>query len=79
MPKFRKKPGVIEAWQVHPNDQMTRELPPKWLLDAMTITTCDLCGERIRQPLTITVGDGTYPSNGSALTRAIDCCAACAP
>jgi hypothetical protein len=36
--KFRKKPVVIEAFQLHPNDGMTRPLPPKWLLDALTIT-----------------------------------------
>jgi hypothetical protein len=37
--KFRKKPVVIEAWQIHPNDEQTRPLPPKWLLDALTITS----------------------------------------
>ena len=35
MPKFRKKPVVIEAFQVHPNDDATRALPPAWLLDAI--------------------------------------------
>ena len=34
--KFRKKPVVIEAWQVHPDDGMTRQLPPAWLMAAMT-------------------------------------------
>lgn len=33
--KFRKKPVVIDAWQVPPNDEQTRPLPPKWLIDAM--------------------------------------------
>jgi hypothetical protein len=33
--KFRKKPVVIEAWQVHPDDGQTRELPPQWLLTPM--------------------------------------------
>lgn len=32
--KFRKKPVVIEAWQLHPDDGMTRPLPPAWLIDA---------------------------------------------
>lgn len=36
MAKFRKKPVVIEAWQVPPDDGHTRELPPRWLLDAIT-------------------------------------------
>lgn len=34
--KFRKKPVVIEAFEVHPDDGQTRRLPPKWLIDAMT-------------------------------------------
>lgn len=38
MPKFRKKPVVIEAFQIHADDGLTRPLPPKWLLDAVTIT-----------------------------------------
>jgi hypothetical protein len=33
--KFRKKPVVIEAFQVHPDDGHTRQLPPMWLVDAM--------------------------------------------
>lgn len=33
--QFRKKPVVIEAFQVHPDDGRTRQLPPAWLLDAM--------------------------------------------
>lgn len=33
--KFRKKPVVIEAFQLHPDDGMTRRLPPKWLIDAL--------------------------------------------
>jgi hypothetical protein len=35
MPQFRKKPVVIEAFQVHPDDGLTRELPPMWLISAM--------------------------------------------
>jgi hypothetical protein len=35
MTKFRKKPVVIDAWQVHPSDGKTRELPPEWLLRPM--------------------------------------------
>src|SRR5574341_16066 len=37
--KFRKKPVVIEAFQVHPDDGMTRELPPLWLVDAFVNST----------------------------------------
>lgn len=33
--KFRKKPVVIEAFQIHPNDGLTRQLPPQWLVDAL--------------------------------------------
>jgi hypothetical protein len=33
--KFRKKPVVIEAWQVPPDDGNTRELPPMWLISAI--------------------------------------------
>jgi hypothetical protein len=39
MAKFRKKPVVIEAWEVHPNDGHTRQLPPTWLLNAMVVGT----------------------------------------
>ncbi len=35
MPNFRKKPVVIEAFQVHPDDGHTRQLPPMWLVDGM--------------------------------------------
>lgn len=34
--KFRKKPVVIEAWQVTPDDGQTRQLPPQWLVAALT-------------------------------------------
>lgn len=33
--KFRKKPVVIEAWQVSPDDGQTRQLPPMWLISAI--------------------------------------------
>jgi len=33
--KFRKKPVVIEAFEVHPDDGQTRQLPPMWLVNAM--------------------------------------------
>ena len=33
--KFRKKPVVIEAYQIPPNDGLTREAPPMWLVDAL--------------------------------------------
>ena len=33
--KFRKKPVVIEAYQLQPNDGMTRQLPPAWLVNAL--------------------------------------------
>lgn len=35
MPAFRKKPVVVQAFLVHPDDDQTRQLPPKWLIDAM--------------------------------------------
>lgn len=34
--KFRKKPVVIEAWQVATYDERTRVLPPMWLVSAIT-------------------------------------------
>ncbi len=36
MSKFRKKPVIIEAFEVHPDDGHTRQLPPRWLIEAMT-------------------------------------------
>lgn len=33
--KYRKKPVVIEAWQLTPEDDNTRVLPPSWFLDAL--------------------------------------------
>lgn len=33
--KFRKKPVVIEAFQVFPDDGQTRQLPPAWLVEAL--------------------------------------------
>ena len=36
--KFRKKPVVIEAFEVHPDDGKTRQLPPMWLIEAMMKT-----------------------------------------
>ena len=33
--KFRKKPVVIEAFQIPPDDGLTRQLPPDWLMDAL--------------------------------------------
>ena len=33
--KFRKKPVVIEAVQIPPNDEMTRAIPPTWLVAAI--------------------------------------------
>lgn len=33
--KFRKKPVVIDAWQVTPDDSQTRQLPPAWLINAL--------------------------------------------
>lgn len=35
MAKFRKKPVVIEAWQIPPQGEATREAPPIWLVDAI--------------------------------------------
>lgn len=37
--KFRKKPVVIEAFEVHPDDGHTRQLPPGWLIDALVSGT----------------------------------------
>lgn len=34
--KFRKKPVVIEAFQIPPvEDEQTRDAPPPWLVDAI--------------------------------------------
>lgn len=33
--KFRKKPVVVEAFQTHPNDGLTRRLPPGWMIEAL--------------------------------------------
>ena len=35
MAKFRKKPVVIEAFQVPPADDTTKWLPPSWLVSAI--------------------------------------------
>jgi len=40
MPKFRKKPVVIEAWQVPPDDGNTRSVPPTWMVDALVAGGC---------------------------------------
>jgi hypothetical protein len=40
--KFRKKPVVIEAFQAHPGDGHTRQLPPKWLIDAVMMGQVDI-------------------------------------
>lgn len=45
MPKFRKKPVVIEAFEVHPDDGKTRQLPPKWLIDAIVSGTVEIARE----------------------------------
>ena len=37
MTKYRKKPVVIEAWQVPPDDNLTRRLPPVWVIDAVMV------------------------------------------
>jgi hypothetical protein len=34
--KYRKKPVVIEAYEMPPNDDQTRVLPPPWLLEAIS-------------------------------------------
>ena len=38
--KFRKKPVVIEAWQVAPDDDQTRQVPPAWLILALVSGEC---------------------------------------
>lgn len=35
MSQYRKKPLIIDAYQIPPNDDQTRELPPPWVLDAI--------------------------------------------
>lgn len=35
MSHYVKKPIVIQAFQVHPDDGMTRQLPPRWLFAAL--------------------------------------------
>ena len=35
MSQYRKKPLIIDACQIPPDDDQTRELPPHWLLDAI--------------------------------------------
>jgi len=35
MSQYRKKPLIIDAYQIPPDDDQTRELPPHWLLDAI--------------------------------------------
>jgi hypothetical protein len=42
MAKFRKKPVVIEAWQIAPDDGQTRQLPPSWLMNALSSGECVL-------------------------------------
>lgn len=37
--KFCKKPVVIEAFELHPDDNKTRQLPPRWFIDAL------MCGK----------------------------------
>ena len=37
--RFRKKPVVIEAFRVHPDDGHTRQLPPAWLVQAILAET----------------------------------------
>lgn len=32
--RYRSK-AVVEAFQVHPDDELTRQLPPPWLVDAL--------------------------------------------
>lgn len=38
--KFRKKPVVIEAFQVPPDDTQTRPVPPAWLTAAVVSGEC---------------------------------------
>jgi hypothetical protein len=40
MAKFRKKPVVIEAWQVTPDDNQTRQIPPAWMISALVRGEC---------------------------------------
>ena len=40
--KFIKKPEIVEAYQVPPDDGLTRALPPKWLIDALVDDTAGL-------------------------------------
>jgi hypothetical protein len=44
MPKFRKKPVEIEAYQIPPyNHEATREAPPSWLVDALVSGNAQAC------------------------------------
>lgn len=58
MNKYRKKPIVIEAWQVNPNLGSA----PRWLLDAMA-TTIHTNGGFL--PITIDTLEGTMTANYS--------------
>lgn len=49
MAKFRKKPVVIEAFEVHSDDGKTRRLPPQWLIDAMMNNRVVQTTERTRE------------------------------
>jgi len=40
--KVIKKPLIFEAYQVPPDDELTRALPPKWLIDALVNDTAGL-------------------------------------
>ena len=33
--QYRKKPVIIEAFQLPPDDDETRQLPPKWFIDGI--------------------------------------------
>ncbi len=61
--KFRKKPVVIEAFEVPPNDSMTRRLPPPWLMEALiggnvkAVPAGGLSIETLEGTMTANVGD----------------------
>ncbi|MFN7881784.1 MAG: hypothetical protein ACK5PF_02035 [bacterium] len=63
MTHYRKKPVVIEAFRVHPDDGKTRALPPPWFIDALlrgeiSITeSSNLAIKTLEGVMTANVGD----------------------
>lgn len=67
MPKFRKKPVVIEAFRI--SDEDTQEDPPKWMLDAVISGKVEMInaeGDTVIHTLegAMTVSDGDWIIQG---------------